>query len=85
MINACHQSRTGRGLRLKQPGDRQLPECLLRFAGKSLLERHLLVLRSAPVSRASCWRSAFAANSSRTSLMEDADVPYDACLNRPRE
>jgi choline kinase len=36
----------GRGLRLKQPEDRQLPKCLLRFGGKSLLERHLILLRS---------------------------------------
>jgi choline kinase len=39
----------GRGLRLKQPEDRQLPKCLLRFGGKSLLERHLLLLRSAGI------------------------------------
>jgi choline kinase len=36
----------GRGLRLQQPEDRQLPKCLLRFGGKSLLERHLILLRS---------------------------------------
>jgi choline kinase len=39
----------GRGLRLQQPEDRQLPKCLLRFGGRSLLERHLLLLRSAGV------------------------------------
>jgi choline kinase len=39
----------GRGLRLQQPEDRQLPKSLLRFAGKSLLERHLILLRSAGV------------------------------------
>jgi choline kinase len=39
----------GRGLRLQQPEDRQLPKCLLRFGGKSLLERHLILLRSAGV------------------------------------
>src|ERR1700677_1390069 len=39
----------GRGLRLQQPEDRQLPKCLLRFGGKSLLERHLLLLRSAGI------------------------------------
>jgi choline kinase len=39
----------GRGLRLQQPEDRQLPKSLLRFGGKSLLERHLILLRSAGV------------------------------------
>jgi len=39
----------GRGLRLQQPEDRQLPKSLLRFDGKSLLERHLILLRSAGV------------------------------------
>jgi choline kinase len=39
----------GRGLRLEQPGDRQLPKCLLRFGGASLLERHLILLRRAGV------------------------------------
>jgi len=39
----------GRGLRLQQPEDRQIPKCLLQFGGKSLLERHLLLLRSADV------------------------------------
>ncbi len=35
----------GRGQRLRQPEDRQIPKCLLQFGGKSLLERHLLLLR----------------------------------------
>jgi choline kinase len=35
----------GRGLRLRQPEDRQLPKCLLRFGGQTLLERHLRLLR----------------------------------------
>src|SRR6201996_1800453 len=39
----------GRGLRLQQPEDRQLPKCLLRFGGRTLLERHLLLLRSAGI------------------------------------
>jgi choline kinase len=39
----------GRGLRLLQPEDRQLPKCLLRFHGMSLLERHLRMLRGAAV------------------------------------
>jgi choline kinase len=39
----------GRGLRLKQPEDRQLPKCLLRFGGRTLLERHLMLLRSAGI------------------------------------
>jgi choline kinase len=39
----------GRGLRLQQPEDQQLPKCLLKFGGKSLLERHLLLLRRAGV------------------------------------
>jgi choline kinase len=39
----------GRGLRLQQPEDRQLPKSLLRFAGRSLLERHLILLRAAGV------------------------------------
>jgi choline kinase len=39
----------GRGLRLQQPEDRQLPKCLLRFGGASLLERHLILLRSVGV------------------------------------
>jgi choline kinase len=40
----------GRGLRLQQPEEQQLPKCLLQFGGRSLLERHLLLLRSAGVS-----------------------------------
>jgi len=39
----------GRGLRLVQPQDRQMPKCLLRFDGMTLLERHLRMLRSAAV------------------------------------
>jgi len=39
----------GRGLRLKQPEDEQVPKCLLRFGGMSLLERHLRMLRAASV------------------------------------
>src|SRR6202789_205998 len=39
----------GRGLRLQQPEHRQLPKSLLRFDGKSLLERHLILLRNAGV------------------------------------
>jgi choline kinase len=39
----------GRGLRLQQPEDQQLPKCLLRFGGMSLLERHLHLLRSVNV------------------------------------
>jgi len=40
----------GRGERLQQPEDRQAPKCLLRFGGKSLLERHLLALSECGVS-----------------------------------
>jgi choline kinase len=40
----------GRGQRLQQPEDQQLPKCLLRFGGKTLLERHLLALRECGVS-----------------------------------
>ncbi len=40
----------GRGLRLKQPEDEQIPKCLLRFGGMSLLERHLRMLRTAGIS-----------------------------------
>jgi choline kinase len=36
----------GSGLRLQQPEDQQQPKCLLKFGGKSLLERHLLLLRN---------------------------------------
>ena len=39
----------GRGLRLQQADDRQLPKCLLQFGGMSLLERHLRLLKSAGV------------------------------------
>jgi len=39
----------GRGLRLVLPEDKQLPKCLLRFDGMSLLERHLRMLRGAEV------------------------------------
>jgi choline kinase len=39
----------GRGMRLKQGEDEQLPKCLLRFGGMSLLERHLRLLKSAAV------------------------------------
>ncbi len=39
----------GRGLRLQQPEDQQLPKCLLRFGGMSLLERHLRMLKNAGV------------------------------------
>jgi choline kinase len=40
----------GRGQRLQQPEHRQIPKCLLRFGGKTLLERHLLALRECGVS-----------------------------------
>jgi choline kinase len=39
----------GRGVRLQLPEDSQLPKCLLRFAGMTLLERHLRMLKSARV------------------------------------
>jgi len=39
----------GRGVRLQLPEDSQLPKCLLRFDGMTLLERHLRMLRSAGV------------------------------------
>jgi choline kinase len=39
----------GRGIRLKQADDEQLPKCLLRFGGMTLLERHLRLLRGAGV------------------------------------
>jgi choline kinase len=35
----------GRGLRLQQPAEHELPKCLLRFGGMSLLERHLRLLK----------------------------------------
>ncbi|HWF98293.1 MAG TPA: NTP transferase domain-containing protein [Steroidobacteraceae bacterium] len=39
----------GRGSRLQQTVDRQLPKCLLTFGGRSLLERHLRLLEAAGV------------------------------------
>ncbi len=39
----------GRGLRLKQPREAELPKCLLEFGGRTLLERHLALLRRAGV------------------------------------
>jgi choline kinase len=39
----------GRGSRLQQSADRQLPKCLLTFGGRSLLERHLQLLEAAGV------------------------------------
>ncbi|MGH8300672.1 MAG: NTP transferase domain-containing protein [Steroidobacteraceae bacterium] len=39
----------GRGSRLQQSADRQLPKCLLTFGGRSLLERHLRLLEAAGV------------------------------------
>ena len=39
----------GRGMRLQQSEDQQLPKCLLTFGGRTLLERHLLLLRQAGV------------------------------------
>ena len=39
----------GRGLRLQQDEDRQLPKCLLQFGGMSLLERHLRLLKAAGI------------------------------------
>jgi choline kinase len=40
----------GRGQRLQQAEHQQIPKCLLRFGGKTLLERHLLALRACGVS-----------------------------------
>jgi len=40
----------GRGSRLQQTTEQQLPKCLLTFGGRSLLERHLLLLEAAGVS-----------------------------------
>ena len=34
---------------MQQPQDTELPKCLLRFGGRSLLERHLQLLRGAGV------------------------------------
>jgi choline kinase len=39
----------GRGIRLQLPEDSQLPKCLLRFDGMTLLERHLTMLKSAGI------------------------------------
>jgi choline kinase len=39
----------GRGLRLVQPENKQLPKCLLQFDGMTLLERHLQLLRAVGV------------------------------------
>jgi choline kinase len=39
----------GRGSRLQQPHERPQPKCLLKFGGRSLLERHLQLLRDAGV------------------------------------
>lgn len=39
----------GRGSRLQQTSDRQLPKCLLTFGGRSLLERHLQLLEATGV------------------------------------
>ena len=49
----------GRGLRLQQPEDQQLPKCLLQFGGMSLLERHLHMLeeRRDRGSRPGAWVS----------------------------
>ena len=40
----------GRGVRLQLPEDSQVPKCLLRFDGLTLLERHLRLLKSAGIS-----------------------------------
>jgi choline kinase len=39
----------GRGMRLQQTANEQLPKCLLRFGGQTLLERHLRLLRGVGV------------------------------------
>lgn len=39
----------GRGTRLQQAADGQLPKCLLKFGGQTLLERHLRLLEAAGV------------------------------------
>src|SRR6185312_5682731 len=39
----------GRGMRLQQAADEQMPKALLRFDGRTLLERHLRLLRDAGV------------------------------------
>src|ERR1700758_384388 len=39
----------GRGIRLQQSEEEQLPKCLLAFDGRTLLERHLRLLREVGV------------------------------------
>lgn len=39
----------GRGMRLQQPHEDPVPKCLLSFGGRTLLERHLLLLRKVGV------------------------------------
>src|ERR1700761_472534 len=39
----------GRGMRLQQSTEEQHPKCLLEFGDRTLLERHLLLLRKAGV------------------------------------
>jgi choline kinase len=39
----------GRGQRLRQTEGQEFPKCLLRFGGRTLLERHLLLLRQVGV------------------------------------
>jgi choline kinase len=39
----------GRGLRLQLPQDAEQPKCLLEFGGRSLLQRHLQLLRAAGI------------------------------------
>jgi choline kinase len=39
----------GKGVRLQLPEDTQVPKCLLRFDGMTLLERHLRILKSAGI------------------------------------
>jgi choline kinase len=39
----------GRGMRLQQSHEQQFPKCLLKFGGRSLLERHLRLLRAAGI------------------------------------
>jgi choline kinase len=39
----------GRGMRLQQAAEEQVPKCLLRFDGMTLLERHLRLLKTAGV------------------------------------
>lgn len=39
----------GRGMRLQQAAEEQVPKCLLRFDGITLLERHLRLLKTAGV------------------------------------